>query len=263
MPELPEVESVRRGLEPLVVGKKIIDYKVFWKNSVENNLELIKNQRIESIQRRGKYLGFNISIGYLVIHLRMAGRIGVGTEDMEKYVTVKFKLDDGNEMRLIDYRKFGRVWFVNKFEEAVGHLGPEPLSNEFNVEILKKLISKRKGMMKPLLLNQRFVAGLGNIYVDESLFRAGIHPTEKANKIDSKRIEKLYKGIIEVLTESLNFGGTTFISFVGTDGRPGEYRQKLKVFNRKGESCFICGTEIKKIFVCQRGTHFCPSCQKN
>ena len=118
-------------------------------------------------------------------------------------------------------------------------------------------------MMKPLLLNQRFVAGLGNIYVDESLFRAGIHPTEKANKIDSKRIEKLYKGIIEVLTESLNFGGTTFISFVGTDGQPGEYRQKLIVFNRKSESCFICGTELKKIFVCQRGTHFCPSCQNN
>ena len=263
MPELPEVESVRRGLEPLVVGRKIIDYEVFWKNSVEKDLEKIKNKKIKGIYRRGKYLGFDLTVGYLIIHLRMAGTIGVGAEEIEKYVTVKFKLDDGNEMRLIDYRKFGKVWFVDKFEDVVGHLGPEPLSRNFNVKILKKMISKKKGMMKPLLLNQRFIAGLGNIYVDESLFRAGIHPTEKANVIDSRRIEKLYNGIVNVLTESLKVGGTTFISFVGTDGKHGEYRKKLKVFNRKGEPCIICGTEIKKIFVCQRGTHFCPSCQKN
>ena len=263
MPELPEVESVRRGLEPLVVGKKILDYEIFWNNSVERDLKGIKNKRIKNIHRRGKYLGFKMSVGYLVIHLRMAGTIGVSTEKIEKYVTVKFKLDDGNEMRLIDYRKFGKVWFVDKFEEVVGHLGPEPLSKNFDVGVLKKMISKRRGMMKPLLLNQRFVAGLGNIYVDESLFRARIHPTEKADKIDTKRIEKLYEGIIDVLTESLNFGGTTFISFVGADGKHGEYRKKLKVFNRTGEPCIVCGTEIKKIFVCQRGTHFCPSCQKN
>ena len=263
MPELPEVESVRRGLEPLVVGKKIINYRVLWKNVVENDLDLVRNQEIKSIHRRGKYLGFKLSTGYLVIHLRMTGAIEVGTREVKRYVTVKFKLDDGKEMRLIDYRKFGRVWFVKDFDEVVGDLGPEPLSKEFNSKLLKKLMSRRRGMVKPLLLNQRFLAGLGNIYVDESLFRAGIHPTEKANEIDKDRVCRLHDAIIEILEESLSFGGTTFISFVGANGQPGKYRKKLRIFNRRGEPCMVCGTEIKKIFVCQRGTHFCPACQKN
>ena len=187
---------------------------------------------------------------------------GIGTE-AEPHLTLALGLADGRELCFIDYRKFGRAWVVDHPDEVVGELGPEPLSASFTASRFACLLKGRRGRLKPLLLDQRFIAGLGNIYVDEALFGARLHPLATADTLDRAQVKALHRSIRSVLREAIDRGGTTFQSFVGPEGEVGRYRNRLRVFGRTDEDCQRrdCKGTIRRIVVGQRSTHFCPVCQ--
>ena len=191
----------------------------------------------------------------------MTGRIDVGDET-PKYTTVEFDFENGQKMCLVDYRKFCRVWIVDNPNTIVSHLGIEPLSSKFTLKKLNELIEKRSGAIKPLLLNQTFIAGIGNYLADEILFKSSIHPLRKANTLKCKEIKDLYNSIKYIIKKSIDYGGTTFLTFRGPEGKKGEFWKKLQVFRKTGEPCPHCKSPIKRIVVGQRGTHICEIKQK-
>ena len=191
----------------------------------------------------------------------MTGRIDIGTET-PKYTTEEFDFENGQKMFLVDYRKFGRVWIVDDPNSIVNHLGIEPLSTQFTLKKFKELIERRSGTIKPLLLNQAFIAGIGNYLADEILFRSSIHPLRKANTLKHKEIKDLYNSIKYTIKKSIDYGGTTFLTFRGPEGKKGEFWKKLQVFRKTGEPCPHCKSPIKRIVVGQRGTHYCENKQK-
>jgi len=240
MIKVPSPASLRRGL----LGRQIID---LW--------------------RRGKYLLLELSgQRTLILHLGMTGALYVKSAQAAKdeYARVVFHLDDGQELRFVDPRKFGRIFLVKEPQEVVGHLGPEPLAPDFSLPQFRSLLGRRKGMLKPLLLNQRFIAGLGNIYSDEALFQAGLHPQRPAATLSGEEVERLYRAIREVLSQSLADGGTTLKD--ETYRRPNEekggHQERLQVFQRTGGPCPRCGATIERIVLVGRGTYFCPCCQR-
>ena len=261
MPELPEVDSYRTGLDKMIKGWKLEGGKSVWPKACIDDFNKVKNQKIISFDRRGKYLIIKLSKDYIIVHLRMTGRIDIGI-DTPKYTTVQFDFENGQKMCLVDYRKFGRIWIVEDPEPIIQHLGIEPLSSAFTLKKFKQLIAKRSGTIKPLLLNQSFIAGIGNYLVDEILFRASIHPLRKADTFSENEIRKLHSSIKYIIKKSIDYGGTTFLTFRGPEGKKGEFWKKLQVFRKTGEPCPHCKSPIKRIVVGQRGTHICENKQK-
>ncbi len=268
MPELPEVETIRRELGPLVVGRTIVGVEVEWEGSIarlsrEEFEQGMRGRHILSLRRRGKYLLFDLSGGWtLLVHLGMTGALLLKPSGgmKAKHDRVLFLLDDGQGLHFEDMRKFGRLSLVRDEQEVVGHLGPEPLA--LDPPGFRELMGRRRGMIKPLLLNQRFLAGLGNIYVDEVLFEARLHPLRRVESLSRKEIRALYRAIQGVLKQALGDRGTTFDgAYRRPDERLGEHQERLRVYGRKGEPCPRCKTPIARIEVGGRGTYLCPRCQ--
>ncbi|WP_458412254.1 DNA-formamidopyrimidine glycosylase [Schinkia sp. CFF1] len=274
MPELPEVETVRRTLLKLVKGKTIADVEVRWPklikkpDDVQQFQLLLKGQSINDIERRGKFLKFVLDDFVLVSHLRMEGRYGLYSkeEPFDKHTHVFFFFTDGTELRYRDVRKFGTMHlFVKGKEEKeppLSELGVEPFDTDFTVTYLSERLKKTDRKIKVALLDQKIVVGLGNIYVDEALFRAGIHPERPAKSLSATEIKRLHKEIIATLTEAVAKGGSTVRSYVNSQGEIGMFQLELLVYSKKGEPCKNCGTAIEKTTVGGRGTHYCPKCQK-
>ena len=274
MPELPEVETIRRTLVELVKGKTIDKVTVLWPkmvkkpDDVDHFINLINGQTIHNVDRRGKFLKFILDDYVLISHLRMEGKYGLYSinEDYDKHTHVLFTFKDQTELRYRDVRKFGTMHlFVKGEEETVlplSQLGPEPFSDQFTKKNFTDQLKKTNRKIKVALLDQKIVVGLGNIYVDEALFRAGIHPETTAMQLKPKEISKLYQEIIATLQEAVEKGGSTIRSYVNTQGQIGMFQLDLFVYGQKGESCKRCDTQIEKIIVGGRGTHFCPKCQK-
>lgn len=273
MPELPEVETVRRTLEQLVIGKEIKEVFVFWPKiikkpeQVEQFQDALVGQTIRSIGRRGKFLIFTLDDYSIVSHLRMEGKYMLfkKEEPYDKHTHVIFSFTDGSELRYRDVRKFGTMHLFAKGQELTSvplvNLGPEPLSADFTTEYLAQQLSKTSRKIKPVLLDQNIIVGIGNIYVDESLFRSGIHPERIASSLTRDEIEKLHHEIVATLTEAVEKGGSTIRSYINSQGKIGMFQLELYVYGRKGELCKKCGTPLQKLVVGGRGTHICPSCQ--
>lgn len=274
MPELPEVETVRRTLVELVSGKTIERVTVTWPKIIKKPVEVeqfkdaLVGQVIEEVSRRGKFLIFYTTDYALVSHLRMEGRYGLYTpeEEIDKHTHVIFYFTDGTQLRYRDVRKFGTMHLFKKGEERtelpLSQLGPEPFSDEFTVERMERSFEQTNRSIKTVLLDQKLVVGLGNIYVDESLFKAGIHPERNASSLTKKEIKILHHEIIETLTEAVAKGGSTVRSYVNSQGEIGMFQLELFVYGRNGEACKNCSSELERIVVGGRGTVFCPKCQK-
>ncbi len=274
MPELPEVETIRKTLEHLVIDKTIKKTTIHWPNIIqhpddtEQFKEVIKGQTIHRIDRRGKFLLFYLDHDVLVSHLRMEGKYGVfeKSEPVAKHTHVIFEMADGTQLRYQDVRKFGTMHVFPIGQEfscpPLDHLGPEPFEKEFTVEYLMEKLNKTNRHIKTALLDQTVLTGLGNIYVDEALFRSSIHPMRRALDLSEEEIEKLHQEIIATLEEAVAQGGTTIRSYVNTQGQIGMFQQKLQVYGREEESCHSCGEVITKMKVGGRGTHVCLNCQK-
>ena len=269
MPELPEVETIAQGLREPLVGRQFTGVRVGWENLVgrpaaEEFERGLVGQRILGVRRRGKYLVFALSGGEsLIVHLRMTGRLLVknSTDELDKHDHLIFELDNGRELRFNDVRKLGRVYLVDDEDEIVGKLGPEPLDDDFTPADFAALLSARRGMIKPLLLNQQFVAGIGNIYADEAFFAAHIHPERRANWLTTEEIERLYDAIRQVLRQGIENSGTTLSAYRDAEGREGRNQEYLEVSRRAGQPCPRCKTPIERKVVGGRGTYFCPKCQ--
>jgi formamidopyrimidine-DNA glycosylase len=278
MPELPEVETIVQGLREPLVGRQFTGLRVGWENliarprpelaegpPVEEFKQGLISQRILGLKRRGKYLIFALSGGgSLIVHLRMTGRLLIksSTDELDKHDHLIFELDDGRELRFNNVRKLGRVYLVDDEDEVVGKLGPEPLDDDFAPADFAALLSARRGKIKPLLLNQRFMAGVGNIYADEALFAARIHPERRADTLTAEEIECLYHAIRQVLHQGIENSGTTLSAYRDAEGREGRNQEYLRVSRRTGQPCPRCGTAIERTVVGGRGTYFCPRCQK-
>jgi formamidopyrimidine-DNA glycosylase len=218
-------------------------------------------QRIEEIYRRGKYLVFKLSGGdRLIFHLKMTGGLAVipAGDPLDQHDRVIFSLDDGSQLRFTDARKFGRVYLVDEAGDVLGRLGPEPLDSEFTVEDFLALFHRRSGRIKSLLLDQEFLAGLGNIYADEALFLAGIRPERRSDSLNEDDKRRLYQAIRHVLHTAIEHGGTTLRDEAY---RGGSYQDRFLVYGREEEPCTRCGASILRIRIGQRSAHFCPRCQ--
>ncbi|WP_141432000.1 DNA-formamidopyrimidine glycosylase [Bacillus sp. 03113] len=274
MPELPEVETVRRTLQELVINKEIKDVTVKWNKIIKHPEEITQfkdaliGQSILGIGRRGKFLIIYTNQYALVSHLRMEGRYGLfqKNEEVDKHTHVIFHFTDGTELRYRDVRKFGTMHLFSKGNEEkvlpLSQLGPEPFSDDFHLQSFASKLAQSKRAIKTALLDQKIVVGLGNIYVDESLFRSGIHPERQANSLNSKEIALLYNEIIATLSEAVEKGGSTIRSYVNSQGQIGMFQLELFVYGRKGEQCKVCGSILERKVVGGRGTVFCPTCQK-
>lgn len=273
MPELPEVEQVRSGLEPRLVGKTIQSVDVFWNNIIsEPEVSQFKRQlvgqKFEQIKRRGKFLIFYLTDYALISHLRMEGKYLIVPADfpLEKHTHVIFNLEGEQQLRYNDVRKFGRMSLVHK-EEVDSHpslkkLGPEPAEQTLRLDWMNSYLKGRQKSIKGILLDQSFIAGIGNIYADEILFRAKIHPETPGGQLTNCQIMALRKQTIEVIKKAVSAGGTTIRSYENSFGHPGSYQDFLNVYGKAGQPCPVCQTPIEKIKVAGRGTHFCPNCQK-
>ncbi len=273
MPELPEVETIITGLRELVINHTIKEVTVREDKLIayptKEEFEIsIRNQIIKTINRRGKYILINLSGGKtLVIHLRMTGRLLVKPTEMDydKHTHIIFHLENGLDLRFHNVRKFGRLYLVdaNQWEKAgnLAKLGPEPLSSNFTLKKFRNLLNGKKSNIKALLLKQGFIAGLGNIYTDEALFKAGILPHKLASELSDEQIGKLYRAIREVLKQGIKYGGTSFSDYRNARNQKGNFQNRLLVYNQKGKKCPRCGAEIIKEHIAGRGTHYCPQCQ--
>ncbi len=279
MPELPEVETIARKLRqgqavepgfppyPTLLGRTVTAVWLDWpraaRPSADTLIHTLPGHRIDSISRRGKYLIFGLhspaSVRHLLIHLKMSGRLHVLDADFprEKHVHFAFSLDNGYELRFNDARKFGRVYLVDDLDAVTGHLGPEPLEATFTLKVLRSLLAKKSGGLKALLLDQSFIAGIGNIYADEALWRARIHPLRRANTLQDTEIAALRRAIRAALRDGLKHGGAA-IDWVYPEGR---YQDHFRVYGQADKPCRRCKTRIERILVGQRSTHFCPTCQ--
>ena len=293
MPELPEVETVRRGLEQKLQFFIIKRIEVLRPSTIafpKDKNEFISglnNSLIDKWNRRGKYLiadlkkspiinepnlkgNYTMSNGFLVIHLRMTGHFNWLKESKSpcKHTRISFFDQNKNELRYIDVRSFGKMWWIKAGEspyeiiKGLGGLGPEPFSRDFNTNYFYEELSRRRRSIKSILLDQTIIAGIGNIYADESLFEAGISPFREGNKIKIKEISKLRTSIINVLKKSIGSGGTSFSDFRNLEGSNGNYSLQANVYRRTGKQCHKCKNTIEKGKIAGRSTHWCRKCQK-
>ncbi len=271
---MPEVESVRWTLAPKLVGRRIEGVEILLPRliklpSVRQYQKDVTGKRIESIGRRGKYLLVYLEDNWLMVfHLRMTGSLCYMAKEKEKgaHERVIYALDNGDRLVFSDLRTFGTLYLIKKGEEeriaGLFALGAEPLSEEFTVSYLKKRLVGRRGKIKTFLLDQRQVAGLGNIYVDEALFLSGINPLRRAGDLSEDEITRLHAAIEKVIAAGIADGGTTFRDYVDGEGKKGHHQEKLFVYSRAGEKCRLCGEKIVKVKIAGRGSCYCPHCQK-
>lgn len=274
MPELPEVETIVRELrESKLIGTKIIDVHIFWPRSIATHstaefCSQLKKQTILQINRRGKFIVFTLSTHTLLVHLRMTGKFSISktTKLQSSHERVQLKLSDGRILHYEDQRKFGKWYLLAHPEAKLNELGLEPLSEKFTFEAFQAVLKKSSQQIKPFLLDQRHIAGLGNIYVDEALWEAKIHPKRKVNTLRIDSIKALHQAISNVLKQGIAHMGTSLgnkqANYFSVSGRRGGNQTQLKVFRREGSACPRCHSEIIKITVAQRGTHLCPHCQR-
>lgn len=274
MPELPEVETVVRSLSKSLTGRRITTVSVLHPPSVSGSPAkplCVCGHRILQVFRRGKFIRIELEAGLgMAIHLRMTGWLGILPSAIrggkyEPHVRLRLSLDDGlDQLVFRDIRTFGRVWFGPSKTidalKALAKLGPEPL--EISADAFASRLRSRQGRLKALLLNQEFLAGVGNIYADESLFAACLHPLSRATGIKISRAHDLHAAIQSVLSAAIRAGGSSVDNFLAPDGQPGWFQRELRVYGRHGQGCSTCDTPIKRIVIGQRGTWFCPCCQK-
>ncbi|WP_127532788.1 DNA-formamidopyrimidine glycosylase [Paenibacillus kobensis] len=273
MPELPEVETVCRTLNQLVAGKTITDVTVSLPRIIRKPAEpemfaaALAGRTIHSVERRGKFIRIVLDDLILVSHLRMEGRYGVYKQDepVETHTHVVFHFTDGTELRYKDVRQFGTMDLFKPGEEwtlpPLNKLGLEPLDETFTLESLRQTLSKRSTKLKPLLLDQAYVVGLGNIYVDEALFQAQLHPERTADSLKAAEWSRLYDAIRDTLGRAVEAGGSSIKSYVNGQGEMGMFQHSLLAYGRGGEPCRVCGAMIEKFVLGGRGTHICPKCQ--
>jgi formamidopyrimidine-DNA glycosylase len=269
MPELPEVETIKNELLPRVAGRCITGVKLFWERivrqpSVEEFISRLTGQRITGIRRRGKYLIFSLTgADKLIVHLRMTGSLLLKptSAEPEKYVRAIIYLDDvGVHFR--DPRKFGAMWLVENESTVIGKLGPEPLAASFTPEVLAQRLHNRTAPIKALLSDQTFIAGIGNMYADEALFAAKIHPLRLGGSLSRAEVGRLYNAIKHVLQAAIDDRGASVDTYLRPGGEIGTAHFQFRVAHRLGgEYCPVCGTPIQRIALRNRGTYFCPHCQ--
>jgi formamidopyrimidine-DNA glycosylase len=271
MPELPEVETIVRQLregqpahDSSVIGKSIRSVTVKWPRHVARPSarllqQELRGQTVESLSRRGKYLIFKLSGGALLIHLKMSGdlKLVAAGAAADRHAHTIFHFTDGTALRFSDTRKFGKVFWVNQAEEVTGALGPEPLEPGFTAARLGAMLAQHSRALKPLLLDQTFIAGLGNIYTDEALHLARLHPLRRSDSLTPAEVRALWSGIRRALRSGIRHNGAS-IDWVY---RGGDFQHHFRVYDRAGKPCPDCGTPIRRIVVGQRGTHYCPQCQ--
>lgn len=274
MPELPEVESIRRSLAGRLAGCRIQEVEILlprqikWPDPHGFSARLM-GHRIAGLKRKGKYLLFVLDNGdYLVIHLRMTGRLLYAPDGLvqDAYARILFHLEGGAVLIYADTRTLGAVYAMKADElwriKGLAEMGPEPLTDEFDAVYLQETLKGKKVKIKSFLLNQKFIGGIGNIYADEALFLAGIHPLRSAGSLSAGEAEVLRQAVNKVIGDGIAEGGTTFRDYIDGDGKKGHHQENLFVYHRQGMPCRNCGTCIEKIVVGGRGTHFCPRCQK-
>lgn len=275
MPELPEVETIRNELGPLVAGRRfreitVEDTSAVQKPPVEEFRRSLLGCRVEGIGRRGKFLIFKLDDGRsLIAHLRMTGNLMVmerGRNLPEQLRTARlrvvFDFDDGSTMSFIDRRRMGRMWLVDDQQEVVGKLGPEPLSDEFTAETLQSLLARHKAPIKAVLCDQGVIAGIGNMYADEALFEARIHPLERASNLSRGQVQRLHSAIRRILSAAITNKGASVDTYFRPDGQQGAAHYEFKVAHRLGEQCPGCGGKVERITVRGRGSYFCTRCQR-
>jgi formamidopyrimidine-DNA glycosylase len=272
MPEMPEVEIIVQSLREQIVGETIDDVRVRWLRSIDQPavdefIEQLCGQTIRDVRRRGKFAIMELPQKRLLVHLRMTGQLLVCDAvnealEEDKHVHVIFSFASGRMLYFRDIRKFGRFYLVDAAKEIVGDLGPEPLAKGFTPKSLEEVFEGRRARIKSLLLNQHVLAGLGNIYTDESLWRARIHPCHPVNELEFEEIERLHKSIREVLRSAVEHRGTTLRNYRDPSDRRGRNQERLAVYGRGGKACPRCGATIERDVVAGRGTHYCPTCQK-
>jgi len=270
VPELPEVETLVRilrtgsGGAPPLPGRSIRDVTIGWPGHIARPdaaafQEAIRGRRIHDVQRRGKYLVFPLGDAAMLIHLKMSGDLTVVRTDSPggRFEHTRFHLEDGWDLRFADARKFGKVFLLDDPSGVLGALGPEPMADGFTARVLRDRLRRHARALKPLLLDQTFIAGLGNIYADETLHRARLHPLRRSDRLSDDEARRLWRGIRAALRQGLRHNGAS-IDWVY---RGGDFQNHFRVYQRTGEPCPVCGTRIRRIVVGQRGTHYCPSCQ--
>jgi len=264
MPELPEVETIARKLRPDLVGKQILSADLRWSRTLATSTpkkfaEQIKGQKILDVSRRAKYLILTLSTFQMLIHLRMSGDLHIkpSTNQPEKHDRLIIKMSNNTSLAFNDTRKFGRVWLTANPQDILNKLGPEPLEKSFTPQWLHSALHRKHRQLKPLLLDQTFLAGLGNIYTDEALNIAKLHPLRASDSVTARQAEALHEAIRRVLREGIRRNGAS-IDWVY---RGGEFQNYFRVYDREGKPCKNCGTKIKRIIVGQRSTHVCPKCQ--
>lgn len=274
MPELPEVETIREGLEKKVKGKRVNKIIIKSEKSIKapsspgEFIRKIEGRILSEIRRRGKYLILELdSKDSLIIHLKMTGRLIYSSEGEElPYTRVIFIFPDKTQLSFTDMRRFGGLWLISDEEFSnfpfLKSLGPEPLENDFTLDRFRELLKGKKRKIKSLLMEQTFIAGVGNIYSQEALFLARIHPEKNVSMLVDREIEGLYNNLLAVLREALSCRGSSINAYVDLNGKKGSYESHLRVYGRQDRSCSRCGAVIRKIKVSGRGTCFCPVCQK-
>lgn len=270
MPELPEVETTCRGITPHIEGRSVTKVIVRNKNlrwPVPSRLNsTLSGTRIDHVGRRGKYILIYTETGCLIMHLGMSGSLSITEADTppRKHDHVDIVFDSGQCLRLHDPRRFGSIHWTKDdplTHKLLATLGPEPLTADFNLEQLWQASRKRRVAIKSFIMDSHIVVGVGNIYASEALFMAGIHPKRAAGRVTRKDYEKLLKAIKSVIRSAIKQGGTTLRDFTQSDGKPGYFKQKLRVYGREGEACTVCHTPIRQIVIGQRASYFCPICQ--
>lgn len=268
MPELPEVETTKSGIEPFVVQQTIKKFSIHQPQLrwlIPDEVTSVVGQKALSVERRAKYLLWHFEQGSIILHLGMSGAIRIvdASLELKKHDHVVVDFENGQSLRFNDPRRFGAILWQAKGETlaVMSALGPEPLEAEFNGKYLHHAISKRKGAIKNAIMTNKVVVGVGNIYASEALFLSGIHPNKAANKLSKQACTKLVANIKQVLAKAIQQGGTTLKDFTQADGSPGYFAQQLNVYGREGEACFICKRSIKRLVIGQRASYYCPKCQ--
>ena len=267
MPELPEVETIKNELAPWVVGQSfakvaILDAKLVCGCPAEKVRRELVGQKVESLERRGKYLIFHLSNGgSLIMHLRMTGSLLLNPREVERYARAVFHLSNGHRFVFRDRRRLGLIWLVDDANTVVGKLGPEPLSESCTPDTLGQGLSRHHIPVKAALLDQCIVAGIGNMYADEALFAARIHPLRKADALSPAEVRTLHNCIRKVLEAAIGSKGASVDTYVRPEGELGTAHFDFKVAHRGSESCPVCGSTIERVLVQNRGTYFCPRCQ--
>jgi formamidopyrimidine-DNA glycosylase len=266
MPELPEVETIKKEILPHVLNRTIKSAEIFWdkmikKPAVPDFKAHVAGRKITDVTRRGKYLFFHLDSGEkLLMHMKMTGSLMVNPEDT-KFTRAVLHLDKGVDVHFRDPRKFGMMWLEKDEKSIRSKLGPEPLDDDFTVATLAQIFKKRTAPVKPVLLDQALIAGIGNMYADEALFESKIHPERPAQSLKPAEVKRLYDAIRLVLNKALKLGGASVRNYVRPDGAPGTAHDEFNVAHGTGKNCPRCGTLIKRIVVRGRGTYLCPKCQ--